>query len=333
MPPLPGALVQPGGRSAARVGAVLRRDGQLAGAGGIRPGRPAGVRELRVPRRHPRRARVDLRGIGHRDQDLVRHVPAALDHQLRRARGRGAQHQGADLQRQGRGPAVPRLRQQQADRRASERGTPTLGLPARPFGNVRVFAPPRQDDPPGTPDVHARDRAVSPFYWTLAEFCEEELLPFVFADAEDERAQYTMLIAQVAARLRRDAVPAGDRRRGQDPRRGPATRSSAPSATWSTLLETELGDDGTRGSWVAGSTVMGSVNALLRRLRSAVPPLQRDRPRRPGPPRRALDQHVARPGDGHRPAQPAGPGAAVRGRRDAARPSSPARNARARRAR
>src|SRR5205823_10876016 len=85
-----------------------------------------------------------------------------------------------------------------------------LGLPATPFGNVRVFAPPRKGDPAGTPDVSARDRAVSPFFWTLAEFCQDELLSFVFADAEDERAQYTMLIAQVAARLRRDAVAASD---------------------------------------------------------------------------------------------------------------------------
>ena len=46
-----------------------------------------------------------------------------------------------------------------------------LGLPAAPFGNVRVFAPPRRGDPAGTPDVSARDRAVSPFFWTLAEFC------------------------------------------------------------------------------------------------------------------------------------------------------------------
>src|SRR5580658_3210235 len=42
-----------------------------------------------------------------------------------------------------------------------------LGLPAQPFGNVRVFAPPRPGDSSGTPDVAARDRAVSPFYWTL----------------------------------------------------------------------------------------------------------------------------------------------------------------------
>src|SRR6202011_6285364 len=94
-----------------------------------------------------------------------------------------------------------------------------LGLPAAPFGNVRVFAPPRRDDPSGTPDVSARDRAVSPFYWTLAEFCADELLPFAFADAEDERAQYTMLIGQVAARLRRDAVPAGGRGGDPGPRR------------------------------------------------------------------------------------------------------------------
>ena len=145
-----------------------------------------------------------------------------------------------------------------------------LGLPAAPFGDVRVFAPPRRDDPAGTPDVSARDRAVSPFYWTLAEFCEQELLPFAFADAEDERAQYTMLIGQVAARLRRDAIPAGPdgaiRIAGTDQ----ILRTFGDLVT---LLEAELGDDATRGSWVAGSAVTGSVNALLRRLRSAVRPL------------------------------------------------------------
>jgi len=149
-----------------------------------------------------------------------------------------------------------------------------LGLPAAPFGNVRVFAPPRKGDPAGTPDVHARDRAVSPFYWTIAEFCEQELLPFVFADAEDERAQYTMLIAQVAARLRRDAVAAGAdgavRIGSVDPANDKIIRTFGDLVT---LLEAELSDDATRGSWVAGSTVTGSVNALLRRLRSAVAPL------------------------------------------------------------
>jgi uncharacterized protein len=159
------------------------------------------------------------------------------------------------------------------DARQRERYS-TLGLPSDPFGNVRVFAPPRRNDPSGTPDVAARDRAVSPFYWTLAEFCADELLPFVFADSEDERAQYTMLIGQVAARLRRDAVPAGDdgaiRVRGVDPASDTIIRSFGDLVT---LLEAELGDESQRGQWVGGAAVTGSVNALLRRLRSAVKPL------------------------------------------------------------
>ena len=146
-----------------------------------------------------------------------------------------------------------------------------LRLPAAPFGNVRVFAPPRRDDPAGTPDVTARDRAVSPFYWTLAEFCEQELLPFVFADAEDERAQHTMLIGQVAARLRRDAIAAGSdgaiRVCGVDPAGDKTIRTFGDLVG---LLETELGDDSLRGSWVAASTATGSVNAFLRRMRSSV---------------------------------------------------------------
>lgn len=149
-----------------------------------------------------------------------------------------------------------------------------LGLQASPFSNVRVFAPPRPGDTAGTPDVAARDQAVSPFYWTIAEFCADELMPFVFADAEDERAQYTMLISQVAARLRRDHVRAGDdgavRITGVDPANDKLIRTFGDLVT---LLETELGDDATRGQWVAGSAVTGSINALLRRLRSAVKPL------------------------------------------------------------
>ena len=234
VPPLPGAPVSRAAGAQRDSALYFDEMGDGEGAGRVRPGRPAGLRQLRVRRRHPRRARVDLRGVRDRDQDLVRHVPAALDHPLRRAGGRGAQHQGADLQRQERGPAVPRLRQQQAHpgpagavrgaRAARGRRSATCGCSRRRG----------RDDPAGTPDVSARDRAVSPFYWTLAEFCEQELLPFVFADAEDERAQYTMLIGQVAARLRRDASrPGRTGRSGSAAWTRPTTRSCAASATWS----------------------------------------------------------------------------------------------------
>ena len=151
-----------------------------------------------------------------------------------------------------------------------------LGLPASSFRNVQVFAPPRPGDPNGTPDVRARDRAVSPFYWTLAEFCEQELMPFVFADGEDERAQYTMLIGQVAARLRRDHQKVGAD--GAISISGVDARNGGPLRTFDqlvALIEDELLDEDLRRDWVAGSTSMGSVNAFLRRLRSAVKPLDR----------------------------------------------------------
>ncbi|HEX4704066.1 MAG TPA: ATP-binding protein [Pseudonocardiaceae bacterium] len=149
-----------------------------------------------------------------------------------------------------------------------------LGLPATSFGNVQVFAPPRAGDPTGTPDVRARDKAVSPFYWTLWDFCEQELLTFVFADGEDERAQYTMLIGQVAARLRRDAVKVGND--GAVTINGVAAANGGPLRTLDQLvglIEDELGEEDTRRDWVSGSTSTGSVNAFLRRLRSAVRPL------------------------------------------------------------
>ncbi|HEY8450769.1 MAG TPA: ATP-binding protein, partial [Natronosporangium sp.] len=69
-----------------------------------------------------------------------------------------------------------------------------LGLPAGPFADVHVHAPPRAGDPTGTPDVSSRTAGVDAFYWTLAQFCADRLLPYVFADADDERQQYTMVV-------------------------------------------------------------------------------------------------------------------------------------------
>jgi DNA helicase HerA-like ATPase len=155
-----------------------------------------------------------------------------------------------------------------------------LGLPIGPFGSVHVFAPPRPGDPNGTPHVTARTRDVSPFYWTLAEFCEEELLRFVFADSEDERAQYTMLIGQVAARLKRYAEPAGDGGAIKMPD-GPVCRTYADLVD---AIEDALTGEDTRHEWGAGLMGLGTVNAFLRRLRSSVralsPVVRGDLPKR-----------------------------------------------------
>src|SRR5256884_1610374 len=87
-------------------------------------------------------------------------------------------------------------------------GYATLGLAAQPFPDVAVYAPPRPGDPAGTPDVSSRLAGVDGVFWTLDEFCAQQLLPYVFADADDERQQDTMVVHGVTPHLARVAVPA-----------------------------------------------------------------------------------------------------------------------------
>jgi uncharacterized protein len=145
----------------------------------------------------------------------------------------------------------------------------TLGLSAAPFASVGFFAPPTPDDPTGRPHVTGRTSGVTAFWWTLAEFCGGELLPYVFADAEDERNQYTMVIHQVAARLKREAVPTGTD--------GAVTLGGRVLRTYDDLIELlsdQLTDDDARRDWAGPVTGTGTVNAFLRRLRSSLKPLR-----------------------------------------------------------
>ncbi|MBB3728032.1 ATP-binding protein [Nonomuraea dietziae] len=150
-----------------------------------------------------------------------------------------------------------------------------LGLPAEPFGSVHVFAPPRPNDPNAVPHVAARTHGVSAFYWTLAEFCAEELLRFVFADADDERAGYSLLVGQVAARLAAWARPVGDTGAirldtGGEGGEGRVCRTFSDLVE---LLSEQLMDEASRTTWTGAQTPLGTVNAFMRRLRSAVRPL------------------------------------------------------------
>lgn len=143
-----------------------------------------------------------------------------------------------------------------------------LDLPAAPFSSAGFFAPPTPDDPSGRPYVTGRTSGVSAFWWTLAEFCSGELLPYVFADAEDERNQYTMVIHQVAARLRRIATPAAD---------GAVTVEGQTLRSYDALVEfvaDRLADEDARRDWAGPVTGIGTINAFLRRLRSSLKPLR-----------------------------------------------------------
>jgi DNA helicase HerA-like ATPase len=134
-----------------------------------------------------------------------------------------------------------------------------LGLTAGPFPDVRVYAPPRAGDASGTPDVSSRMTGIDTFYWTLAEFCADRLLPYVFADADDERQQYTMVVHAVTAHLARHAQPAD----------GGITIDGARIGDYASLVDhivNQLNDDATRGLWAGSAVGLGTVNAFARRL-------------------------------------------------------------------
>jgi DNA helicase HerA-like ATPase len=134
-----------------------------------------------------------------------------------------------------------------------------LGLDAGPFPDVRVYAPPRAGDSSGAPDVSSRLSGVDSFYWTLAEFCQNRLLPYVFADADDERQQYTMVVHAVTAHLARVAQPAD----------GGISLDGVRLNSYADLVDHvvgELSDDATRALWTGTTVGLGTVNAFARRL-------------------------------------------------------------------
>ena len=139
-----------------------------------------------------------------------------------------------------------------------------IGLEPGPFPSVGLFAPPRIDDPNASPDVSSRTHGVASFFWTLEEFCSEELLPFCFADAEDDRQHYTMVVHNVTAKLR-DATPlpeGGVRIEGEE------VRTFAELAR---LVARKVQEE----DWAGPVIGAGTINAFVRRLNSAVKPLGR----------------------------------------------------------
>jgi len=141
-----------------------------------------------------------------------------------------------------------------------------LGLQPGPFRSVTVFAPPRPGDVNATPDVASRTTGVHSFWWTIEEFCRDELLPFVFADAEDERHQYTMVIHNVARRLKQ-GTPVGDDGAWQIEGVNVSTYGQLVD-----LVEQRVSDDDdpeAQRAWAGPAITRGTINAFVRRLVSS----------------------------------------------------------------
>jgi DNA helicase HerA-like ATPase len=119
--------------------------------------------------------------------------------------------------------------------------------------------------------VASRTEGVTSFFWTLADFCRRELLPFLFADAEDERQQYTMVVFNVTARLA-EAEAVGDD--GAVRVDGEIVRS-LDQLVELVCARVEDDDPTISGRWAGRAMGPGTINAFIRRLWSAVPHLRR----------------------------------------------------------
>ena len=138
-----------------------------------------------------------------------------------------------------------------------------LGLPAQAFRSVELWAPPRRGDASAAPRTGSRGEGVTSFFWTLDEFCRDELLPFLFADADDERQHYTIVVHNVTARLRREARPLDD---------GGVRIGSDTCRTLEQLIDAirdRVEDPETQQDWAGRAIGGGTINAFVRRLYAA----------------------------------------------------------------
>jgi DNA helicase HerA-like ATPase len=137
-----------------------------------------------------------------------------------------------------------------------------MSLPSAPFDSVGFFAPPRLDDPRATADVASRSDVTS-FFWSVHEFCSEDLLPFLFADAEDDRAQYTTVVYNVMAQLRQ----------AEPTETGAAVVDGVKVRTFrelADLITERVQSDEHRNRWAGPAMGTGTINAFVRRLQGSV---------------------------------------------------------------
>lgn len=150
-----------------------------------------------------------------------------------------------------------RLDEEQRERYAK------VGLAPEAFRSVEFWAPPRRDDRNAAPEMSNRHQGVGSFFWTIAEFCHKDLLPFLFADAEDDRQQYTIVVHNVMAQLRQ----AGSLDDGGVRIDGREIRSFRELVD---LIQNRVSDDAQRGLWAGPAIGQGTANAFVRRLHAAV---------------------------------------------------------------
>ena len=203
--------------------------------------------------------------------------------------GRRPQHKGADLQRKGRGSALPG--QVQPPPRSGTSGAlrcaeaPGRALPQR--GAVGAAASARSLRRHPAPEAAPTGSPRSSGRWRIsaATSCSPSCSP----TPEDERQQYTIVVHNVTARLRRDATPLDD---------GGVRIAGTTCRTFGGLIEAireRVEDPADQPDWAGRSIGGGTINAFVRRLYAArrdAEHLIRGRCAQPGKHRIAMQEQV-----------------------------------------
>jgi DNA helicase HerA-like ATPase len=136
-----------------------------------------------------------------------------------------------------------------------------LGLPVGPFTSVGLYAPANRALGALVPSTGSRQAGVSPYVWTLREFAKQRLLPFVFADGDDAKAQFPIVVMRVEKFLEQAA-------REGDPTSAGIRVSNTPLLSFDDLVELL---DSPALDGMMGSTPVspGTLDAFRRRLHRA----------------------------------------------------------------
>lgn len=143
----------------------------------------------------------------------------------------------------------------------------SLGMEAVQFRSVEFWAPPRKGDTNAVADTGSRSLGVGSYFWTLHEFCDQELLPYLFTDPQDDRQQYTLIVYNVTAKLQREAVALDD---------GGVIIGDSQARTLKELVDIivdRVEGDETMHEWAGRAIGMGTIGAFVRRLYGALPHL------------------------------------------------------------
>jgi uncharacterized protein len=135
------------------------------------------------------------------------------------------------------------------------------GLPVGPFQSVGIWSPAQKGVDVLVPAADSRSEGVKAYAWSLAEFCRERYLRFLFSEADSETSQLSFVIRQVEDWL------ADDRHLKGPDERGFLTSEDGTRITSFKALSDFIDE---RIDSMAPRAAPGTSNAFVRRLFDAV---------------------------------------------------------------